>query len=264
VLLAMELLLFEYRVRSLVPVCLASVSATLVRVALVGTAPAFQVIASGEAPARALIVYFALGACLGLAAVAITKWVYALEDAFTRLPIHWMWWPAMGAVVVGVIGWIEPRSMGVGYDNIENIVSGRVVGGALLALGAFKFGSWLIALSSGTSGGTLAPLFTIGSALGGLLTSAIAQLAPGLGLDARMGALVGMAALFAGASRAILASVVFAFETTHATTAVLPLLTGCSAAYLVSCALMKHSIMTEKIARRAHASQPRALSTWGY
>lgn len=250
VLLAIELLLFEYRVRSLVPVCLASVTATGVRIAFAGSGPAFSVATLSEPPPRALAAYVLIGALCGVAAVLVTKAVYAMEDAFERLPLHWMWWPALGALAVGVIGVVEPRTLGVGYDNIENIVSGHVAGSALLALCTWKFCSWVVALGSGTSGGTLAPLFTIGGGLGGLLATWIAKLAPGLGVDARLGALVGMAALFAGASRAVLASVVFAFETTQQSLGLLPLLGGCGAAYLISCTLMKHSIMTEKIARR--------------
>ncbi|TAJ21750.1 MAG: CBS domain-containing protein, partial [Planctomycetota bacterium] len=134
-------------------------------------------------------------------------------------------------------------------DNIEGIVSGRIVGGSLALLCLLKWVSWTVALGSGTSGGTLAPLFTLGGALGAGIGAAFAAI-PGSGVDPRMAALVGMAAMFAGASRALLASVVFAFETTQQPYGMLPLLGGCAGAYLVSCACMRHSIMTEKIARR--------------
>jgi chloride channel protein, CIC family len=161
-----------------------------------------------------------------------------------------MWWPALGGLAVGVIGYFFPHTMGVGYDNIESIVAGNFVGVALLGLVIAKFVSWAIALGSGTSGGTLAPLFTIGGGLGSLLGAAVIALAPALGVDVRVAALVGMAAIFAGASRAMLASVVFAFETTRQPLGLLPLLGGCSAAYLVSLLLMRSTIMTEKLARR--------------
>jgi CBS domain-containing protein len=174
--------------------------------------------------------------------------VYAVEDAFARLPIHWMWWPALGAVAVGCIGFLAPRTLGVGYDNIEDIVGGAIVGPALLVLCGLKLVSWTIALGSGTSGGTLAPLLTVGAGLGAALASVASGFVPGI--DPRMAALVGMAALFAGASRAFLASVVFAFESTHQATGLLPLLGGCAPAFLVSCLLMRDSIMTEKLARR--------------
>jgi CIC family chloride channel protein len=250
VLLAIELLLFEYRARSLVPVALASATATGVRVAFYGSAPVFPMPNLAQPGGAALATYILLGALIGLASVYVTRAVYAIEDAFARLPIHWMWWPAIGAIAVGLIGYISPHTMGVGYDNIERIVSGDVVGTALLALVVLKFLSWAIALGSGTSGGTLAPLFTIGGGLGSVLGAAVIALAPTLGLDVRIAALVGMAAIFAGASRALLASVVFAFETTRQPMGLLPLLGGCSAAYLVSLLLMKHTIMTEKLARR--------------
>ena len=250
VLLAIELLLFEYRPRSIIPVSLACATAQGVRMAFGGTAPIFAMPEVIHPHDYALAVYIALGAIVGVAAVYATRAVYAVEDGFDKLPMHWMWWPAIGAVAVGVIGYFAPHTMGVGYDNIENIVSGSIVGKALVVLFVLKFVSWAISLGSGTSGGTLAPLFTIGGGLGGVLGVAALHLFPGLGIDPRVAALVGMAAMFAGASRALLASVVFAFETTRQPLSLLPLLGGCTAAYLISALMMRHTIMTEKIARR--------------
>ncbi len=250
VLLAVELLLFEYRPRSLIPVAFASATATGIRVALVGTAPVFampDVVSGGE---LALIGYVIVGAVVGLASIGATRLVYRIEDAFDRLPIHWMWWPVLGALPVGLIGYLEPRTMGVGYDLIEQMVSGDLLGRAVIVLCLLKLASWSISLGSGTSGGTLAPLFIIGGGLGASLSAAIGPLFPEATLDPRVGALVGMAAMFAGASRAFLASVVFAFEATRQPATLLPLLGGCGASFLVSCLWMKDSIMTEKIARR--------------
>lgn len=243
VLLAIELLLFEYRPRSVVPVLLACVTANGARVAMVGTAPAFAVREIGDPTPLSLLAFVFIGAVAGVASVGVTKAVYWVEDLFERLPIHWMWWPAIGAIPVGVIGIYAPRTLGVGYENIEQMVSGDLTGSALAILCGAKLVSWLFSLGSGTSGGTLAPLFTIGGGLGGTVAAL-------MHVDVRVGALVGMAAMFAGASRALLTSVVFAFEITRQPLGLLPLLGGCGAAYLVSCGLMKHSIMTEKIARR--------------
>ena len=250
VLLAIELLLFEYRPRSIIPVSLACATAESVRIAFIGTAPIFAMPDLVQPRGYSLAVYVILGAIVGVASVFATRAVYAVEDAFDRLPIHWMWWPAIGAVAVGVIGYFAPHTMGVGYDNIENIISGHILGTALLVLFVLKFVSWAIALGSGTSGGTLAPLFTIGGGLGSVLGGIAIQTFPGLGIDVRVAALVEMAAMFAGASRALLASVVFAFETTHQSLSLLPLLGGCTAAFLISLLMMRHTIMTEKIARR--------------
>jgi hypothetical protein len=161
-----------------------------------------------------------------------------------------MWWPALGALAVGVVGVIEPLTLGVGYDNIERILSGELAVRAILLLCGLKFVSWALALGSGTSGGTLAPLFTVGGGLGAVLAMIVAPLFPEAHVDPRIGALVGMASMFAGASRALLASVVFAFETTRQPMGLLPLLGGATAAFLMSCLWMRHSIMTEKIARR--------------
>ncbi len=250
VLLAIELLLFEYRARSLVPVALASSAATAIRMSLHGGAPVFPMADVAQPGAVAIVAYIVLGGVIGLLAAAITQGVYRLEDAFERLPIHWMWWPALGAVAVGVIGYFSPRTLGVGYDNIQDILTGSLAGTVLLSLVLLKLISWAVALSSGTSGGTLAPLFTIGGGLGSLIAAGTMALMPGLGMDLRVAGLVGMAAMFAGASRALLASIVFAFETTRQPMSLLPLLAGCSAAYLVSLLRMKHTIMTERLARR--------------
>jgi H+/Cl- antiporter ClcA/CBS domain-containing protein len=250
VLLAVELLLFEFSPRSLIPVALAASAATGVRIAFAGSAPVFGMPDVAQPGGAALATYVVVGALVGLASIAITRLVYAVEDGFEKLPIHWMWWPALGAVAVGVCGYFAPRTLGVGYDNIEHILAAGVVGGPLAFLCGMKLVSWAISLGSGTSGGTLAPLFTIGGGLGALLGAAAAAVLPSFGVDARIAALVGMAAMFAGASRAFLASVVFAFETTRQPLGLLPLLGGCAAAYLMSCLFMRHSIMTEKIARR--------------
>ncbi len=250
VLLAVELLLFEYRPRSLVPVSLAAAVATAIRIAFSGAAPIFAMPELVQPSGSALAGYVGIGAIMGLVSVGVTRAVYAVEDRFEKLPIHWMWWPAIGAVAVGVVGYFAPRTMGVGYDNIDDILTGQLVGRALVVLTVLKLVSWVVSLGSGTSGGTLAPLFTIGGGVGALLGQLVSFVAPGVGVDVRLAALVGMAATFAGASRALLASVVFAFETTRQPIGLLPLLGGCTAAFLVSCLLMENTIMTEKIARR--------------
>jgi H+/Cl- antiporter ClcA len=250
VILAVELLLFELRPRSLIPVALATVAAAGIRYATIGSEPVFAMPYIAEPGLAALAFYVALGAFIGLVSVAVTHIVYGIEDAFEKLPVHWMWWPAIGGVVVGVVGWFAPLTLGVGYGNIEDIVSGNFTVGALAFLCVMKFISWSVALGSGTSGGTLAPMFTIGGALGSLAGFGIIALAPELGVDPRIAGLVGMAAIFAGASRALLTSVVFAFETTGQAHGLLPLLGGCAAAYLVSALTMRNTIMTEKIARR--------------
>lgn len=250
VLLAIELLLFEYRPRSLVPVAFASVTATGIRMVFEGSDGIFQMQQLLQPSGDALMTYMVLGAIVGFASVLITKSLYYVEEAFEKLPVHWMWFPAIGAIAVGVIGYFEPRTLGVGYDNIRDILSGRLIDSVLLGLVVLKFLSWTIALGSGTSGGTLAPLFTIGGGLGGLLGIGCVHWFPSLGVDPRIAALVGMAAVFAGASRALLTSVVFAFETTRQPMGLLPILGGCSAAFVISSLLMRYTIMTEKLARR--------------
>ncbi|MGN6136641.1 MAG: chloride channel protein, partial [Aureliella sp.] len=250
VLLAIELLLFEFRPRSIIPVALAASAATAIRMMFEGMEPVFAMANLQQPTGPALATYIALGGFMGLVSVLVTKAVYAVEDAFERLPIHWMWWPALGAIVVGLVGVFAPDTLGVGYYNIEHILSAKMTVGAIAFLCAMKFLSWSVSLGSGTSGGTLAPLFTIGGGVGAVIGMGLAQWIPALGVDPRIAGLVGMAAIFAGASRAMLASAVFAFETTLQPFGLLPLLGGCAAAYLISSLLMRNSIMTEKIARR--------------
>jgi H+/Cl- antiporter ClcA/CBS domain-containing protein len=254
VLLSIELLLFEYRPRSIIPVALAASVAAAVRVIFNGTAPVFPIRDLAQPSPSALLVYTLLGAICGMIAVGITSFTYGVEDAFEKLgkrfKIHWMWWPAIGAVVVGIAGILEPRTLGIGYDNISGLLSGTIVGRALVVLIVLKFLSWAIYLGSGTSGGTMAPLFTIGGGIGAGIGWLAVSAAPFLGVDAGVAGLVGMAALFAGASHALLASIVLAFEVTRQPVGLLPLLLGCSAAYLVSLLFSRYSIMTEKLARR--------------
>lgn len=251
VILAVELLLFELRPRSLIPVALAAVTATAVHFAIAGDAHAvFEMHTIATPGGIALACYVLLGALIGLVSVGVTRAVYGIEHAFEKLPVHWMWWPAIGGLAVGIVGYFAPQTLGVGYGNIQDILNGELAFGALAFLCVMKFLSWSIALGSGTSGGTLAPLFTIGGALGAAIGIGLITFAPALGIDARIAGLVGMAAIFAGASRALLTSVVFAFETTRQFAGILPLLGGCTAAYLVSALVMRNTIMTDKLTRR--------------
>ncbi|MCC6424277.1 MAG: chloride channel protein [Phycisphaerales bacterium] len=252
VLLAIELLLFEFRPRSIIPVALACVVATVVHYVFEGEGPFFHFAPSELDPVTraAMMAYLVIGCIIGVGAVVLTRTVYLIEHLFEKIPIHWMWHPAIGAVLVGVIGYLAPRTFGSGYFNIDDLLSQKLALGAIVFLGIMKFLSWTISLGSGTAGGTLAPVFTIGGTLGAILGIAGRHLFPQAHIDISMAALVGMVGIFAGASRALLTSVVFAVETTMAPMTILPALAGCSAAYLVSCLLMRHSIMTEKMARQ--------------
>ena len=248
--LAVELLLFEYRGRSLVPVAFASATAAAVRMVFHGPAPVFPMGVIDPPSGRALAAYAVIGVLVGGMGVAISKALYRVEEAFEHLPIHWMWWPALGGVVVGVMGLLSPRTLGVGYDNISQLLDGSLAGRALLVLVVAKLVSWSVALGSGTAGGTLAPLFTIGGGAGVLVGAVVGTLLPSLGVDPRVAGLVGMAAAFTGATRALLASVVFAFEATRQPMGLLPLLGGCTGAYLISLRTLRYTIMTERLARR--------------
>lgn len=250
VLLAVELLLFEFSPRSLIPVTLSCATADVMHFILFEQTPIFAMPAIPEANGLALTVYLLMGLVVGVIAAFVSKSVYWVEDLFGKTHIHWMWWPAIGAVVVGVIGYFAPSTMGVGYDNIRLLLSGHVSISVMLTLFLLKYISWFISLGTGTSGGTLAPLFTIGGGLGTLLGFLLLHFFPDLPLQMPVCALVGMAAMFAGATRALLTSIIFVVETTGQLHGLLPVLGACTAAYTVSFFLMKGTILTEKIERR--------------
>lgn len=248
--LAIELLLFEFAPRSLLPVAMGCITGAAMHHLLFGAEPMFAMPPIDLPGNYALFTYSVIGLVIGLLSLAITKAVYWVEDAFEKLPVHWMWWPAIGGLAVGIIGYFAPRTLGVGYENITDLLSGKATIDLIIGLAVLKLLSWGIALGSGTSGGTLAPMMTIGGAIGCLLGILAQRFLPDVGIVLPLAVLVGMASMFAGASRAFLTSVVFALETTGRIEALLPLLGGCAAAYLVSYFLMPNTIMTEKIARR--------------
>lgn len=249
ILLAVELLLFEYRPRSLVPVSTAVVVATLGRYLLLGEGPLFP----GDAPLHPGPGIFAgcllVGLVVGAVAIACTLAVGRSERMFERLPFHWMWWPAVGGLVIGIGGLIQPRALGVGYDSIQALVSSQM--GVRLALSVLivKAVIWSVALGSGTSGGVVAPLVLIGAATG-------VGLSPVLPGDTGLWALVGVAAVLGGALQVPLTGVMFALEVTHRWDALLPLTLASFTAWALSVVVLKRSILTEKIAHRGlHVSR---------
>jgi chloride channel protein, CIC family len=251
VLLAVELLLFEWRPRSMIPVALAACSAEAVREALASAgllraAPLFAMSAHGSLGVSVTLGAVLVGVACGGLAWVMTRCVYGAEDLFGRLPFHWSWWPAIGGVFVGIGGLIDPRVLGVGYETIGAQLAGQLALGALAVLLVVKLAVWSIALGSNTSGGILAPLLMLGAALGGLLGAVL----PGAGEGTW--ALIGMAAAMAGVMRSPFTSIVFALELTHDVNALLALLVACTIAHLVSVLTLKRSILTEKIARRGY------------
>jgi CIC family chloride channel protein len=250
VFLAIELLLFEFSPKAILPVALACITGAAGHHVLFDAGPVFPMPNLATPSNTALAIYSFIGLITGFVSLGLTKIVYAVEDVFEKIPVHWMWWPAIGGLAVGTIGYFAPHTLGVGYDNIINVLSGTLTLVIVIRLCFFKFLSWAIALGSGTSGGTLAPLLTIGGAGGAILGAVILNLFPGSGISIPMAALVGMSAMFAGASRAYLTSITFALEATMQSHALLPLLGACTASYIVSFFLMENTIMTEKIARR--------------
>jgi H+/Cl- antiporter ClcA/CBS domain-containing protein len=244
VLLAVEVLLFEWKPRSFVPVTVAAVTASVLRVPLLGAGPIFPVVAHGALPAATLGLALVVGVVVGLGSGALTALVYGCEDLFQKLPIHWMWWPVIGGFFVGIGGLVDPRALGVGYDTIHGMMRGELVGGSLATLAVVKALIWAVALSSGTSGGILAPLLMIGGAIGALLGTAVGAGDPGLW------AMIGMAAMMGGTMRAPLTGMAFVLELTHDLNALPALLIGSAAALCVTVLLLRRSILTEKLARR--------------
>ncbi|RIJ00728.1 chloride channel protein [Achromobacter sp. K91] len=246
VLLAVELLLFEWKPRSFLPVAMAALVAAATRAFVLDGGPIFAYSGSLAFTPAHLLACAAVGVLAGLGSGVLTSMVYAAEDLFEKLPLHWMWWPAFGGLVIGLGGLIEPAALGVGYDNIRHLLAGDLAFQAVLLLLAVKVIIWSVALGSGTSGGVLAPLLIFGGALGALATPLLPQADPGFW------ALLGMAAMMGGTMRAPLTATLFAVELTGDMGALLPVLAACVFAYGMTVLLLKRSILTEKIARRGH------------
>ena len=247
VLLAVELLLFEWKPRSFVPAALAAATAAAARRTLLGAGPIFPVVPHALAISltglAACAVAGAAAACLSM---LMTRAVYASEDTFERLPLHWMWWPAIGGIAVGVGGWFFPEALGVGYDTIGALLREDVPATTLAGVLFVKSTIWAVALGSGTSGGVLAPLLMRGGALGGLEAGVFPAMGPGFW------PLVSMAAVLGGTMRTPFTAVVFALELTHDFNMVLPLLVAVTIAYALTVLGVRRSILTEKIARRGY------------
>ena len=247
VLLAVELLLFEWKPRSLIPVALASAVAAVVRRYILGFGPLFPV---PEHPLfigpKALFGCALVGLLAGVLSALLTISVYAAEDAFQRLKMHWMWWPALGGLAIGLGGLIFPQALGVGYDTIGQLLQGTVTTKVILGVLLVKWFIWAVSLGSGTSGGVLAPLLMMGGALGGLE----AMFLPNEG--AGFWPLVSMGAILGGTMRSPFTSIVFAFELTHDANVFLPLLVGSVIAHGFTVLTLKRSILTEKVARRGY------------
>ena len=246
-LLAVELLLFEWKPRSLIPVALAAAAAMAARQISFEATPLFPV--PGHASVFGASVLLAAAACglaAGLLSVAMTRSVYFFEDLFQRIPVHWMWWPALGGLVIGLGGLIEPRALGVGYDSIAALLSDQMPVRAILVLVLVKWLIWSFALGSGTSGGVLAPLLMIGGALGALAGHVLPFEGAGFW------ALISMGAMLGGTMRSPLTGILFAAEVTHEFDALLPLTVACVVAHGFSVLVLKRSILTEKVARRGY------------
>ncbi len=250
VILAIELLLFEFKSRSFIPLVVASTLATVIHLRLIGAGPMFVVQAVDFGIPGALPYYMLLGLLCGLAAVLISNALYWFEDLFDRLPVNEIYLPAIGALALGVIGFFVPRVLGVGYDTITDILNARLTLSVLLLVMFFKSLALVISLGSGTSGGLLAPMFMAGAAMGGAFAMIVNQIIPGAHLSPAAFALVGMAAVFGSAARATFTLIIFAFEITRDYNAILPLMLVCVIAYGVTIPLMRNTIMTEKLARR--------------
>ena len=255
VLLAVELLLFEWKPRSLIPVALASAMAAVVRRYILGFGPLFPV------PAHPLFIgpkgllgCALVGLLAGALSALLTLSVYAAEDAFQHLKIHWMWWPAIGGVAIGLGGLVFPQALGVGYDTIGALLLGTVTTKVILGVLLVKWFIWAVSLGSGTSGGVLAPLLMMGGALGGLEAMFLPYEGAGFWQLISMGAILG------GTMRTPFTSIVFAFELTHDSNVFLPLLVGSVVAYGFTVLALPRSILTEKVARRGfHLSREYAV-----
>jgi CIC family chloride channel protein len=251
VILAIELLLFEFKARSFIPLVIASTLATAVHMQLLGAGPMFKVTPMDFGIPHALPFYLVLGLICGLAAVGFSKLLYWTEDQFEKLPVDELWWPAIGALGLGIIGYFVPRVLGVGYDTISDILNANLAWKLLLVVMVAKAVALVISLGSGTSGGLLAPMFMSSAAMGGMFAMGVDRVFPAANLSAGAFALVAMGAVFGAASRATFTFIILAFEITRDYNSVLPLMLVSVIADGIAMLLMpRASIMTEKLARR--------------
>ncbi|HYL64504.1 MAG TPA: chloride channel protein [Candidatus Methylomirabilis sp.] len=247
VLLAVEVLLFEWKPRSLIPVALASAVASVVRRYILGLGPLFPVPHHALfIDPKALLGCVLVGLLGGVLSALLTLSIYATEDGFSHLKLHWMWWPTIGGLAIGLGGMIFPQALGVGYDTIGALLQGSVTTKVILGVLFVKWFIWSVSLGSGTSGGVLAPLLMMGGALGGLE----GMFLPNEG--AGFWSLISMGAVLGGTLRAPFTSIVFAFELTHDAAILLPLLIASAISYSVTVLLLRRSILTEKVARRGY------------
>jgi CIC family chloride channel protein len=254
VLIAVELLLFEWKPRSFIPVVTAALVASVLRIPLLGAGPLFPGTLHAALAWPQLLGCLAVGVVAGLGSAVLTGMVYAAEDAFAKIPTHWMWWPMLGGLAIGIGGLLQPRALGVGYDTIRDLFAGNL-GTFVIGLLIVKAIMWAVALGSGTSGGVLAPLLIMGGALGAAEAHLIHANDPGLW------AMISMAAMMGGTMRSPLTAVAFLLELTYDIRLLPALLIGCVAAHAVTVLLMKRSILTEKVARRGyHVSREYSVS----
>lgn len=250
VVLAIELLLFEFSTRVFIPLVVASAVAGGMHALFFGPSPLLHAPVHGDLGLAALPLFALVGAACGGLAVVITKGLEIVEEGFDRLPLNPFWFPVIGALAFGLIGLWQPRALGVGYDAIDDVVLGKLALGAIATLATAKLLAWWLALGSGTSGGTLAPLLLIGGSFGALFGAGVQHVLPGSTVPAGAFALVAMAAVFAAATRAPFASMIFVFELTRDFGIVVPLMLGAVIAALVYDRFMRESLMTVKLARR--------------
>jgi chloride channel protein, CIC family len=250
VVLAIELLLFEFSTRAFVPLVVAASVAAGVHSALFGSGPLFAVPAHDYAGLAILPWFVVLGLACGLLAVVVSKGLFLVEDGFRRLPVADFWHPVIGAFGFAAVGLLVPRALGVGYDAIGDVLNDRLAVGVIAVLAIAKLVAWWLALGSGTSGGTLAPLLLIGGSFGSLVGSLALAVVPDLGISPGAFAVVGMAATFGASTRATFTAIVFLFELTRDYQVIVPLMLAAVVADLVAAALMRETLMTEKLARR--------------
>jgi H+/Cl- antiporter ClcA len=250
VVLAIELLLFEFSTRAFIPLVVASAVAGGVHAGLFGSGAFFVLPDHRFSGLPTLPAFAVLGLAAGLLAVVIVKGLFLVEEGYRRLPVSEFWHPVIGAAAFATVGLIQPRALGVGYDAITDVLSSRLALGTIAVLALVKLVAWWLALASGTSGGTLAPMLLISAGFGSLFGAAANNLFPGIGVSEGAFALVAMAAVFGAATRAPFASIIFVFELTGDYKSILPLMVATVIADLIAETLLEDSIMTEKLSRR--------------
>lgn len=249
ILVAIELLVFEFQARSFIPISIASLIATGTRRPLIGVGPMFQIEGIPTEFFPNLPFLIALGIVIGGAAILFKDGYFLAETYIHRIPVSDVLLPAIGGLILGVMGLLVPRTFGVGYDVAQEIINNELAVGLVFVVMLFKVVGVTVTLGSKTSGGFLAPVFVAGAAIGSVFAH-VMNLLPGVTIPVSLFALAGLGTLFGVVSNATFGFTIFAIEVTGRYDALLPVFLVGVVADAIATLYMGPDIMTTELSDR--------------